>query len=60
MAAPGCGCIRGNTDACEGPCSSNNLSCGLQVDIDKPLGLSLEQGKAAGGGLVVKVTRTCS
>ena len=28
---------------------------GLQVDIDKPTGLSLGEGKGKGGGLVIKV-----
>jgi hypothetical protein len=29
-------------------------TCHLKVDVDKPLGLTLGESKASGGGLVVK------
>ena len=38
---------------CQGPCCLV-LSCCLQVDVDKPLGLVLEQSKSPLGGLRVK------
>lgn len=37
-------------------CGCDASACLPQIEVDKPLGLTLEQSDAAGGGLVVKVS----